>query len=85
VPPSYSMAAIYLTHPVHGAKVAVMDLEADFDVQHGWSRYNPEEQDVPQIEPKIEPQIEVTLAPRRGRPKKDKEELHDDLHRRGTD
>lgn len=72
MPPSYSMAAIYLTHPVHGAKVAVMDLEADFDVQHGWSRYNPEEQDVPQIEP----QIEVAPAPalRRGRRKKDEEE-----------
>jgi hypothetical protein len=65
------MAAIYLTHPVHGAKVATIDLEADLDVQNGWSRYNLEEQYAPQIEPKIEPQIEVTLAPRRGRPKKD--------------
>ena len=55
------MAAIYLTHPVHGAKVAVMDMEADFDVQNGWSRYNPDEQNVPQIE--------VTPAPRRGRRK----------------
>jgi hypothetical protein len=47
-----------------------MDLEADFDVQNGWSRYNPEEQDAPQIEP----QIEVAPAPRRGRRKKDEEE-----------
>lgn len=51
------MAAIYLTHPVHGAKVATMDLEADFDVQNGWSRYNPDEQDEPQVE----------VAPRRAR------------------
>jgi hypothetical protein len=53
------MAAIYLTHPVHGAKVAVLDMEADFDVQNGWSRYNPDEQNVPQIE--------VAPATRRGR------------------
>jgi hypothetical protein len=36
------MAAIYLTHPIHGAKVATMGLEADLDVQNGWSRYNSE-------------------------------------------
>ena len=41
-PVSTHMAAIYLTHPIHGAKVATMDLEADLDVQNGWSRYNPE-------------------------------------------
>lgn len=69
-PASALMAAIYLTHPVHGAKVAVLDMEADFDVQNGWSRYNPEEQDAPQIEP----QIEVAPALRRGRRKKDEEE-----------
>lgn len=34
------MAAIYLTHPIHGAKVATLDIEADLDVQNGWSRYN---------------------------------------------
>lgn len=36
------MAVIYLTHPVHGAKVATMDMEADFDEQNGWRRYNPD-------------------------------------------
>jgi hypothetical protein len=36
------MAVIYLTHPVHGAKVATLDIEADLDVQNGWSRYNHE-------------------------------------------
>jgi hypothetical protein len=34
------MAAIYLTHPVHGAKVATLDIEAELDLQNGWSRYN---------------------------------------------
>jgi hypothetical protein len=33
---------IYLTHPLHGAKVATMDLEADADEKNGWTRYNPD-------------------------------------------
>lgn len=33
---------IYLTHPVHGAKVAISDLEAENDEQCGWTRYNPD-------------------------------------------
>jgi hypothetical protein len=53
------MAAIYLTHPVHGAKVATMDIEADFDVQNGWSRYNPDAEEAP-----VDPVV------RRGRRKK---------------
>jgi hypothetical protein len=34
------MAVIYLTHPVHGAKVATMDIEAEVDEKNGWTRYN---------------------------------------------
>jgi hypothetical protein len=34
------MAVIYMTHPVHGAKVATMELEAVADEQNGWTRYN---------------------------------------------
>jgi len=34
---------IYLTHPLHGAKVATMDLEAEADEKNGWTRYNPDE------------------------------------------
>jgi hypothetical protein len=34
------MAIIYMTHPVHGAKVATMELEAVADEQNGWTRYN---------------------------------------------
>lgn len=33
---------IYLTHPIHGAKVATMELEAVADEENGWSRYNPD-------------------------------------------
>jgi hypothetical protein len=33
---------IYLSHPVHGAKVATMDLEAVADEKNGWTRYNPD-------------------------------------------
>ena len=36
------MAVIYLTHPLHGAKVATMDMEAEADEQNGWVRYNPD-------------------------------------------
>ena len=31
---------ITLTHPVHGAKIATMDLEAEMDERNGWTRYN---------------------------------------------
>ena len=33
---------IYLEHPIHGAKVATMDLEAEMDEKNGWTRYNPD-------------------------------------------
>jgi hypothetical protein len=33
---------ITMTHPVHGAKVAIMDLEAEEDEKNGWIRYNPD-------------------------------------------
>jgi hypothetical protein len=36
------MAVIYLSHPVHGRKVATMDLEAEADEKNGWMRYNPD-------------------------------------------
>jgi hypothetical protein len=29
-------------HPVHGRKVATMELEAEYDKKNGWSRYNPD-------------------------------------------
>jgi hypothetical protein len=39
---------IYLTHPIHGAKVATMDLEAEADEQNGWVRYNPDTSSEPE-------------------------------------
>jgi hypothetical protein len=36
------MAVIYMTHPVHGAKVAISDAEAIYDEMSGWMRYDPE-------------------------------------------
>ena len=33
------MAVIYMSHPVHGAKVATMELEAELDETNGWTRY----------------------------------------------
>lgn len=31
---------IYLEHPIHGRKIAYMELEAEHDEKHGWTRYN---------------------------------------------
>jgi hypothetical protein len=33
---------ITLVHPVHGAKVATMELEIERDEKNGWTRYNPD-------------------------------------------
>ena len=42
---------IYLSHPVHGAKVATMDLEAEMDEKNGWIRYNPDTLSEPEAAP----------------------------------
>ena len=47
---------IYLMHPVHGRKVATMELEAEYDEKNGWSRYNP---DTPA--PASDAEIEVAM------------------------
>jgi hypothetical protein len=47
---------IYLDHPIHGRKIATMELEAVFDETNGWSRYNP---DTPV--PASDTEIEVTM------------------------
>ena len=36
------MAAIYLVHDIHGAKVAISEEEAQFDEEYGWERYYPD-------------------------------------------
>lgn len=40
---------IYLQHPVHGQKIATMELEAEFDEQNGWERYNPDTPSAPEV------------------------------------
>lgn len=46
------MANIYLKHPVHGTKIATMDIEAENDEQNGWVRYT---HDTPSISEEVEP------------------------------
>lgn len=70
------MAVIYLKHPVHGAKIATMEAEAEVDEQNGWERFDPDQKAAPATpsEPVEEVQVAETaeanfLQPkRRGRP-----------------
>ena len=60
------MASIYLSHPKHGVKIATMEMEAQHDEMHGWTRFDPDEQPLPD-----EPvEANVLAEPRRrGRPR----------------
>jgi len=42
---------IYLKHPIHGHKVATMELEAEHDEQHGWTRYTLDTPEVSEAAP----------------------------------
>jgi hypothetical protein len=68
------MPNIYLKHPIHGAKVATMELEAKCDEQNGWVRYNPDEpvQEV-EIPSFLQEPVNELAAPKKGRPRKNKE------------
>jgi hypothetical protein len=59
------MPIIYLQHPVHGFKIANMEMEAEFDEQNGWERYNP---DTPSASEAAAPANELEVKRRRGRP-----------------
>jgi hypothetical protein len=48
---------IYLKHPEHGTKVAIMEQEAEYDEQNGWVRYT---HDTPSIFEEIETVEEAT-------------------------
>jgi len=39
---------IYLQHPIHGQKIASIELEAELDEQNGWERYNPDTPSAPE-------------------------------------
>jgi hypothetical protein len=42
---------ITMFHPVHGAKVATMELEVEADEKNGWTRYNPDTLSEPEAAP----------------------------------
>ncbi len=68
------MPNIYLKHPIHGAKIATMELEAEYDEQNGWVRYNPDEPEQEDELPAFLQESVNELEPaRRGRPRKNKE------------
>lgn len=64
---------IYLRHPVHGTKVAVMAMEAEYDEQNGWERYDPnaveevEEAVSQETVAEVAPSNELEVKRRRGR------------------
>jgi hypothetical protein len=62
--PAYSMPIIHLQHPVHGTKIANMEMEAEFDEQNGWERYNP---DTPSALEAAAPANELEVKRRRSR------------------
>jgi hypothetical protein len=47
---------IYLRHPVHGLKIAISDVEAAMDHEHGWEEYDPLEPAARQDEPVASPE-----------------------------
>lgn len=68
---------IFLQHPVHGRKIAIMEAEAEHDEKNGWTRYDPEAVTVeaPQTDTVDEiPQFlsvnTLTVKNRPGRPRK---------------
>jgi len=68
------MPNIYLKHPIHGAKVATMEMEAEYDEQNGWVRYNPDETEPePEIPAFLQEPVNELEPARRGRPRKNKE------------
>lgn len=59
------MALIYLQHPKHGVKIASMEMEAQNDEIHGWTRFDPDDPD-----PLPDAQDNAMVEPRRrGRPR----------------
>ena len=47
------MPIIYLRHERHGEKIAIAEMEAEYDEQNGWERYTPGKPDEPADEPVI--------------------------------
>lgn len=65
------MAAIYMVHPTHGAKVAISEHEAIYDESYGWSRYDP----ATPVAAAVDEPVNVMAEPRRrGRPRTKQED-----------
>lgn len=60
------MPIIYLKHPRHGAKIATLELEAEYDEQNGWTRYTPGQEPDEAVE-----SAAVNELARRGRRRKE--------------
>lgn len=65
------MAVIYLRHPIHGAKVASLDIEAEYDKQRGWEEFDPTASVDDSTEPEPEVVNSLSEPRRRGRPRKE--------------
>jgi len=51
---------VVLVHPIHGAKVAINELEIEQDEKEGWTRYNP---DTPvEVAPKADKPVRNKLS-----------------------
>jgi hypothetical protein len=66
------MANIFLRHPRHGTKIAISQMEAWEDMNHGWEEFDPdapEEEDAPSSAEMSasEPSIDNALRARRRR------------------
>ena len=68
------MSVIYMVHPVHGAKVAISDHEAEYDEMHGWMRYDPTTPDEADDDEDEAPVNEMAEPKRRGRPRAQQED-----------
>lgn len=53
---------IYLKHPIHGSKVATLELEAEEDEKNGWVRYT---LDTPLAPAEVVPTNELGVKRRR--------------------
>jgi hypothetical protein len=56
------MAEIYLMHHKHGVKIATMEMEAQYDEQNGWVRFDPEDLPDEVIEEIVEEAVEAPAA-----------------------
>jgi len=69
---------IHLRHPTHGTKVAISEVEAEYDEKLGWVRYdvgvlltrNEPVSDTPVSEPAVSEPTKNALARPVGRPRK---------------